>query len=679
MACRKKADSAPENFLYQKLLILILTILSVDETNDDVDEWVSKLNIKTTKEVQIPKVLYDQVIGQDEAAQVVKKAAMQKRHVLLIGDPGTGKSMLAQSMTDFLPKEELEDIVVFPNPEDPNKPKIKTYPAGRGKEITRQYQMRAEREKRDKSRGIMFIIVSVFLFGLIIFVFTRNYEVIFLAIMAAAFIYLVLAFNPAFRNEKALIPKVLVQHNQNEKPPFIDSTGAHSGALLGDVRHDPFQSGGLETPAHDRVEAGNIHKAHKGVLFIDEMNLLRLESQQALLTAMQEKKYSISGQSERSAGAMVQTEPVPCDFILVAAGNLDAVQAIHPALRSRIRGYGYEVYVNNLMDDNEDNRKKILQFIAQEIAKDKKIPDFDSSAVAEIIKEAQRRSGRKGKLTLRLRELGGLVRVAGDIAITEKVPIVTAKQVIDAKALSKPLEQQVADRSIEVRKSYKTFLTEGGRVGSVNGLAVVGANSGMADYTGVVMPIVAEVTPSQRKGQGTVIATGNLGKIAKEAVTNVSAVIKKISGADISDMDIHIQFIGTYEGVEGDSASISIATAIISAIENLPVDQSTAMTGSISVRGTVLPVGGVAAKVEAAIDSGLKKVLVPASNFGDVILDQNHKGKIEIIPVNDIKDVLENALMESPERQSIIGRVTDVFSSKVSLSKLSGKNGPTAI
>jgi Lon-like ATP-dependent protease len=75
----------------------------------------------------------------------------------------------------------------------------------------------------------------------------------------------------------------------------------------------------------------------------------------------------------------------------------------------------------------------------------------------------------------------------------------------------------------------------------------------------------------------------------------------------------------------------------------------------------------------------LKKVLVPASNFGDVILDQNHKGKIEIIPVNDIKDVLENALMESPERQSIIGRVTDVFSSKVSLSKLSGKNGPTAI
>lgn len=651
----------------------------MEELNEDVDVWVEKLDINSTKDVEIPKILFDQVVGQDDPAKVVKKAAIQKRHVLLIGDPGTGKSMLAQSMTDFLPKEELEDIVVFPNPEDNNKPKIKTYPAGRGKEIVRQYQMRAEREKRDRSRGVMFIIMSVFLFALIIFVFTQDFSYLFLGIIAAAILYFALSLNPAFRSEKALVPKVLVQHNANEKPPFIDSTGAHSGALLGDVRHDPFQSGGLETPSHDRVEAGNIHKAHKGVLFIDEMNLLRLESQQALLTALQEKRFPISGQSERSAGAMVQTESVPCDFILVAAGNLDAVQAIHPALRSRIRGYGYEVYVNNTMDDTEENRHKIVQFIAQEVAKDKKIPDFDKSAISEIIKEAQKRAGRRGKLTLRLRELGGLIRVAGDIAITEKLPIVAAKQVIDAKNLSKPLEQQVADRAIEIRKTYKTFLTEGSMVGSVNGLAVVGANSGMADYTGVVMPIVAEVTPSLRKGGGTVIATGNLGKIAKEAVTNVSAVVKKISGADISDMDVHIQFIGTYEGVEGDSASISIATAIISAIEQIPVDQSTAMTGSISVRGSVLPVGGVAAKVEAAIDSGLKRVLVPASNFGDIILDQNHKGRIEIIPVTNIKEVLENSLLPSSESKGFMKKVAEIFSGKGTITKKAGKHGPPSI
>ena len=631
---------------------------------ESVDEWVKKLNVSSTKDVQVPKILFDQVIGQEEAGDVVKKAALQKRHVLLIGDPGTGKSMLAQSMVDFLPKEDLEDIIVFPNPEDSNRPKVKTLPAGKGKEIIRQYQIKAEREKKDRSRSILFIILSIVFLGVVFAFILSDWIIVFFAIMAAAFVYMAMAINPAMRAERAMVPKLLVSHSPNDKPPFIDSTGAHSGALLGDVRHDPFQSGGLETPAHDRVEAGNIHKAHRGVLFIDEMNLLRPESQQALLTAMQEKKYSISGQSERSAGAMVQTEPIPCDFVLVAAGNLDAIQGIHPALRSRIRGYGYEVYVNNTMDDNEENRKKIVQFIAQEVIKDKKIPHFNSDAITEIVKEAQKRSGRKGKLTLRLRELGGLVRVAGDIAISEKSDVVTAEQVMKAKNLSKPLEQQVADRSIEIRKSYKTFISEGSKVGMVNGLAVLGANSGMADFTGIVMPIVAEVTPSQHKGNGSVVATGKLGEIAKEAVQNVSAVFKKLSDIDISDMDIHIQFVGSYDGVEGDSASVSIATAVISSIENIPIDQSLAMTGSLSVRGAVLPVGGVTAKVEAAIEAGLKKVIVPRSNYDDIVLDSNHQNKIQIIPVDTIEDVLENALVETPERQKFFSRIKSFITPK---------------
>ncbi|MCL5802369.1 MAG: ATP-dependent protease LonB [Thermoplasmataceae archaeon] len=643
---------------------------------ESVEEWVKKLNISSTKDVQVPKILFDQVIGQEEAGDVVKKAALQKRHVLLIGDPGTGKSMLAQSMVDFLPKEDLEDIIVFPNPEDSNRPKVKTLPAGKGKEIIRQYQIKAEREKKDRSRSILFIILSIVFLGVVFAFILSDWIIVFFAIMAAAFVYMAMAINPAMRAERAMVPKLLVSHSPNDKPPFIDSTGAHSGALLGDVRHDPFQSGGLETPAHDRVEAGNIHKAHRGVLFIDEMNLLRPESQQALLTAMQEKKYSISGQSERSAGAMVQTEPIPCDFVLVAAGNLDAIQGIHPALRSRIRGYGYEVYVNNTMDDNDENRNKIVQFIAQEVIKDKKIPHFNTDAVTEIMKEAQKRSGRKGKLTLRLRELGGLVRVAGDIAISQKSDIVTAQQVMEAKNLSKPLEQQVADRSIEVRKSYKTFISEGSKVGMVNGLAVLGANSGMADFTGIVMPIVAEVTPSQHKGNGSVVATGKLGEIAKEAVQNVSAVFKKLSDIDISDMDIHIQFVGSYDGVEGDSASVSIATAVISSIENIPIDQSLAMTGSLSVRGAVLPVGGVTAKVEAAIEAGLKKVIVPRSNYEDIVLDSNHLNKIQIIPVDTIEDVLENALMETPERQKFFSRFASLINPKGFSSQqgIAGKN-----
>jgi Predicted ATP-dependent protease len=76
-----------------------------------------------------------------------------------------------------------------------------------------------------------------------------------------------------------------------KQTPFVDATGAHAGALLGDVRHDPYQSGGLGTPAHERVEAGMIHKAHKGVLYIDEIGTMKMKTQQELLTAMQDKKY----------------------------------------------------------------------------------------------------------------------------------------------------------------------------------------------------------------------------------------------------------------------------------------------------------------------------------------------------------------------------------------------------
>ena len=85
-----------------------------------IEDWIKKIKFKTTKEITVPENLIDQVIGQDKTVEIVKKAAEQKRHVMLIGDPGTGKSMVARAMTVFLPKGELEDIIAYPNPEDTN-------------------------------------------------------------------------------------------------------------------------------------------------------------------------------------------------------------------------------------------------------------------------------------------------------------------------------------------------------------------------------------------------------------------------------------------------------------------------------------------------------------------------------------------------------------------------------
>ncbi|MCD6279201.1 ATP-dependent protease LonB [Candidatus Micrarchaeota archaeon] len=649
------------------------------------------LNFKTTEEIKVPDRLIDQVIGQDVAVDIIKKAAKQRRHALLIGEPGTGKSMLAQAMAELMPAENLEDILCYPNKLDENTPLIKTvktYPTvdeiskdkylntvfasnpnpmiGMGRKIVNFEKSKSRVPQLKGHRNVSPLMLIIFL-GLIVVIasymfnaYDSNLKWFILAtVLGLGVLYFLMTFASTVASRfvpmnTSGVPKLLVDNTGRRTAPFIDATGAKAGALLGDVKHDPLQSGGLGTPAHLRVEAGAIHRANKGVLFVDEVASLAGNFQQELLTAMQEKKYSITGQSEHSSGALVKTKPAPCDFVLVAAGNMMDLQKLHPAFRSRIRGSGYEIYVKDHMPDTPENAVRLARFVAQEVKRDGKIPHFTKDAVLEIIDEARRKSLRKNSFTLNLRELGGLVRVAGDIAKEKNAHYVNREHVLIAKGISSTLEQQLSRKVINLRKEYQVFATKGYKIGTVNGLAVLG------DHTsGLVLPITAEVTPASSKSEGKVIATGKLGTIAKEAVDNVFAIIKKI-GKDPSKHDVHIQFLQTYEGVEGDSASIAVAVGVISAMEGIPVNQTVGMTGSLSVRGDVLPVGGLTGKVMACVEAGLKKVIVPESNVEDIYIPKEAKNKIKVIPVRTIKDVLEIALKNSAKKKDLLKRIDEL-------------------
>ena len=470
-----------------------------EKTPDVISNGPIVKDIRSTADIVIPKDPLKRVIGQPEAVELAEIAAKQRRHLLLVGPPGTGKSMIAQALALHL-RRPMEEIRVVHNPENPERPLIQVRARDtvenetviedkvEGEIIDPKAAPVSVAEKlgykcsncgtysspkdffcpkcsdtkvtgmshSDKRFGDIVGLVGAAAFkGLEaserITMTRKRYGKEEIVVYERAGDMINVLDQETLENRRAMEKvspsKKLVRLNRN---PFVLSTGATETELLGDVRHDPYGSHPqLGTPPYERVVAGAIHEAHEGVLFIDELPHLG-HLQRYILTAMQEKRFPINGRNPQSAGASVKVVNVPCNFIFVGACNIQDLEYILSPLRSRIIGSGYEVLVENTMENTEENRELLMQFIAQEIYMDTRIPHADLEAIKAIIDEAERRALKYDKkedsLTLRLRELGGLIRSAGDIATSEKAEMINKDHIKLALKRSKPVEEQIHEK-----------------------------------------------------------------------------------------------------------------------------------------------------------------------------------------------------------------------------------------
>ena len=451
--------------------------------------------LETTEQVETSKDPFQMIVGQEHAVSLVRSAVKQRRHVLLCGVPGIGKSMLAKAAYSLLdpPKEEIH---LRYNPAHPDRPEVvikrPEYPDRENSqqengthdsffvtpdrlpfEISIKMGFRCpscghistpeasvcvncEAEKRfdwapGESYHGLFRMLDVVREPALETVTTledienESYHVMYERVESGE-------IKVTQRNISSEQESQIESHTHPERilvplevSRYIRVSGASPVELLGDVKHDPYGSAEtLGLAAHQRVVPGAMHEAHEGILYIDEIAALG-SYQSHLLTAMQDRVFSISGHNPLSSGAAVRVNDVPCDFVLFASCNTENLKNILPPLRSRIRGYGYEIMLDSWTKKTQEVTNDFVRFMSQTVEEDGKIPHLTVKAVEHVLEVAEetalRFDGQKDALTLRLRELGGLIRIAGDLAVRDGSDLVLQGHVQQAEVLSRGIDE----------------------------------------------------------------------------------------------------------------------------------------------------------------------------------------------------------------------------------------------
>lgn len=404
-----------------------------------------------------------------------------------------------------------------------------------------------------------------------------------------------------------------------EDAPFVEVDGTTlrwdprdiTNPLLGSV-HDPIYQGARKDLAETAIpepKPGLVTDAHGGILFIDEIGELDPVLQNKLLKVLEDKRVKFESPYYDPEDANVPKyikklfdEGAPADFVLIGATTRDPSE-INPALRSRCA----EIFFEPLVPEQ----------------------------VGEIVMEAADRLGVEleanvantiSRYTIEGRKAISLLADAHGLAVyrnggeTEQVRIeqFDIDEVLRMNRMT-PYVNECLKESVDKQE-----------VGKIYGLGVAG-------FLGSVLEIEAVAFPAAEKGKGRLRFNDTAGSMAKDSVFNASAVLRRITGQDMSDYDIHVNVVGGGR-IDGPSAGVAITMAIYSAILEKPIPQNLAITGEVSIQGKVKPVGGVFEKIFGAKQAGLTKVLVPYDNRQDVPSDTEG---VEVFCVKAVEEVLD--------------------------------------
>lgn len=463
----------------------------------------------------------------------------------------------------------------------------------------------------------------------------------------------VIIYGPPGVGKTAAARVVMQEAKKNPDSPFkndakfteIDATTARfdergiADPLIGSV-HDPIYqgAGSMGVAGIPQPKPGAVTKAHGGILFIDEIGELHSIQLNKLLKVLEDRKVLLESayynSEDNNTPAYIHDifqNGLPADFRLVGA-TTRSPQEIPPALRSRCM----EIYFRPLLAEE-------IGMIAEDAIQ--KIGLMPCPSAVEVVKQYATNG----------REAVNMIQLAAGLALTEKRDSLDASDV-----------EWVANSSqLQPRPDRKIGLVP--QVGVVNGLAVYGPNMG------TLLEIEVSASPAP-KGQGTFNVTGVVEEeeigggsrtirrksMAKGSVENVLTVLR-LMGLDSSDYQLHINFPGGTP-IDGPSAGIAMATAVVSAVKQIPIDNRIAMTGEISIHGKVKPIGGVIAKVEAAFQAGATTVIIPKENWQSLFADLNG---LQVIPVESIQEVFQHVFgkeMVNNLQETLLPEIADGYS-----------------